>query len=153
MNSETYSFKSILYKIGSNYAVDIPDFVSKKFKQERYIPIIGNINNIEFKGTLISKKENGYRMFINRFVRKPLHLKLDYKIEIDIYYDSEPRDIIVPFDVENAFAASNIINDFLNLSPSHQRGILGYFDEAKHAETRARRINKFIERFSEELGK
>ncbi len=68
-------------------------------------------------------------------------------VDVTIELDEEPRVVEVPDDLAVALAAdADATAAFDRLSYSHRREYVEWIDEAKRAETRARRISATVER-------
>lgn len=67
------------------------------------------------------------------------------EVEVELELDTEPREVTIPPDVAEAFAADPAANDaFVKLSYSHKRRHILAIEDAKTPETRQRRIAKAI---------
>ena len=63
-----------------------------------------------------------------------------------------PRAVTVPADLARALAGQRAANArFAALPPSHRREYIGYIEEAKKPETRARRIAKTVAALAERI--
>jgi uncharacterized protein YdeI (YjbR/CyaY-like superfamily) len=60
--------------------------------------------------------------------------------------DTAERSVVVPHDLRAALTAAGVLDAFATLSYSHQRQHVGWIEEAKRPETRARRIRQTVER-------
>ncbi len=69
-------------------------------------------------------------------------------IEVDIALDSQPREVEVPQDFAAALDTAGLRAAFDKLAPSHRKEHVRAINEAKTAETRARRIEKAVEKVS-----
>ncbi len=138
-----FTFIATIYKEGMNYVVDVPDDSETYFRKSGYIPVRGTINNEDFKGTLIPRKKNRHVLFVNWDIRTRINKSEFDRIEVNIEYDPESRDLPVPEDVELILSEdSRIYEAFLKMSASQRREIISYISGAKKAETRLKRIQK-----------
>jgi hypothetical protein len=137
--------KAEIYKAGYNYSVDIRIDLDEFPQKSGYIQVKGIIKGIEFKATLIPRKDNFYSMFLNSEIRSKALLKTGDVIEIAIEFDPDSREIRIPEDLE-VILKENEENwqKFINLSSSHRREMLQFLSDAKKVETRVNRINKII---------
>ena len=70
-------------------------------------------------------------------------------IEVEITLDEAPREVVVPPDLAKALAEQKRAKAaFDKLSYTHRKEYVRWVEEAKAEETRARRIDKTIERLS-----
>jgi hypothetical protein len=75
------------------------------------------------------------------------------EIEVSLELDTEPRTVAVPSDLAGALeAAPEALHYFESLSYSRQRWFVLNVEDAKTAETRARRIGRAIERLRTDAG-
>ena len=66
-----YQFDAKIYKIGINWAVDVPQSIVQEMTPEKgYIRIKGQINDFDFIQTLIPVKNAPYRLFVNQIMMK-----------------------------------------------------------------------------------
>jgi len=66
-------------------------------------------------------------------------------IEITLALDTEPRVTPIPDDLKAALSEHSLLDSFSKLSPSRIKEFVRQVEEAKSAETRARRIAKVVE--------
>ncbi len=65
---------------------------------------------------------------------------------MDIVLDTEPREVTVPEDFATALDAAGLRATFDKLAFSHRKEHVRAIDDAKTPETRARRIEKALEK-------
>jgi hypothetical protein len=68
------------------------------------------------------------------------------RVDVTIALDAAPKEIAVPDDLAAALEANGLRARFDSLAPSHRKEHVRAIEEAKAAETRARRIDKAIEK-------
>lgn len=68
------------------------------------------------------------------------------QVDVTIALDAAPKEIAVPDDLAAALAANGLRDRFDRLAPSHRKEHVRAIEEAKAADTRARRIDKAIEK-------
>jgi hypothetical protein len=68
------------------------------------------------------------------------------QVDVTIALDAAPKEIVVPDDLTAALEANGLRARFDSLAPSHRKEHVRAIEEAKAAETRARRIDKAIEK-------
>ena len=69
-------------------------------------------------------------------------------ITVELTLDTEPRTVEVPPDLAAALADAGAREAFDKLAPSHQKAHVTSVEEAKAAETRARRISAVVSKLS-----
>ena len=140
-----YSFSSIVYKTGYTYTVDVDLDVPALFKKSGYIPVNAYVKSLEFKGTLIPRKDNRYVMYLNADIRKRAGIQVEDIVQIEIEYDPVSRELPIPEDLELILKEKDSLwEQFVTLTPSHRRELIQYLNEAKKPESRLIRINKII---------
>jgi hypothetical protein len=150
MSSMPYTFSSEIFKVAMNYAVSIPEHISRSINKKGHIPVKGKVNDLAFKGTMVPRKGGRHILYLNSEIRKKAGIDEFDTVHIEIEYDSESREIPIPEDVEMIFREnSDDWETFIHMVPSYRREILSYILEAKTPETRLRRIHKLRERMKE----
>jgi uncharacterized protein YdeI (YjbR/CyaY-like superfamily) len=67
------------------------------------------------------------------------------EVEVEIVLDTAPREVVVPEDFAAALRAARAEERFAGLAFTHRKEHVRAIEEAKTAETRARRIAKAVE--------
>ena len=135
----------MIYKVGINPVVDIPDDVSASFGRGN-IPVKGILNKTQFIATLVPVAGAHHRLHINGALRRTAGVGPGDRVEISVEYDPEPRVEPIP----STFALALDKNPqakavFDGFPPSHQREILQYLNYLKKPETLERRVRGLIE--------
>ncbi len=145
-------FSGMIYKIGINPVVDPPDDVlSSIFKQARRskgpIPVCGRVNGADYIQTLV-KYAGAWRLYINGEMLGASGLKVGDIADIEIEFDSRPRLMPMPVQLEKALENDLAAKDaFEKLPLSRQKEILRYLSSLKTAAV----IDKNIERITRQL--
>ena len=77
--------------------------------------------------------------------RKAAGLEGDEQLEVRLELDTEPRVTEIPDDLKAALTKSKVLAAFEKLATSRRKEFVRQVEEAKAAETRARRIAKIVE--------
>src|SRR5262245_24086911 len=84
---------------------------------------------------------------VNRAVKAATGVDAGDRVRIEMELDVEPRKVVVPDDLRTALADAPAAGAaFGKLSYSHQREYVQWIDEAKRADTRARRVANTVQR-------
>ena len=84
---------------------------------------------------------------VNRSVKAATGVDAGDRVRIEIELDTEPREVVVPDDLRAALADVPAARAaFGKLSFSHQREYVQWIEQAKRAETRARRVADTVRR-------
>jgi Bacteriocin-protection, YdeI or OmpD-Associated/Domain of unknown function (DUF1905) len=87
---------------------------------------------------------------LNRAVKAATGVDAGDRVRVTMELDAEPRTVTVPPDLRSALSADAAANaSFAKLSFTHRREYVEWVEEAKRAETRARRIAATVERVRE----
>jgi Bacteriocin-protection, YdeI or OmpD-Associated/Domain of unknown function (DUF1905) len=87
---------------------------------------------------------------VNRAVKAATGVDAGDRVRVTMELDTQPRTVTVPPDLRSALSADAAANaSFAKLSFTHQREYVEWVEEAKRAETRARRIAATVERVRE----
>lgn len=66
------------------------------------------------------------------------------EVEVEVVPDLAPREVTVPDDLAQALADAGLTDRFAKLAPSHRKEHVRAVEEAKAADTRARRVAKVV---------
>jgi hypothetical protein len=142
-----FSFEAELVKDDSNEATScrIPGEVSEGLGARGRFYVQGTINGKPFRGSLFPYGGIHF-LGINRSLREQLGVQAGDTLSIQLKPDGEPRTITIPSDLAEALAAyPDAAEAWEQESLSHRRETIQAIEEARKAETRAKRINKTIE--------
>lgn len=145
----THHFEAKIYKIGINWAVDVPAEITAQLKSEKgYIRIKSQINDFDFIQTLVPVKNNPYRLFVNLIMMKGGKTALG---EIAIFNIEQNETELVKMYPMPALLLSILnkenLNDHFNaLSEARKKDILKYLSFIKTEETMVKNIDKLIQK-------
>ena len=149
-----YSFQSTLLKENFFFVADVPLDVIDRLGPARHIPVRGTAMGIAFTSTCVPRKGNRYVVLLNGIIRRKTGIAEGDRVDLSIEYDPEDREIPLPEDVEMILAEDEgVLQEFLNGSPSNRREYLKYIMQAKHEETRLKRIKILVQRMQERIQK
>lgn len=84
---------------------------------------------------------------VNRTVKEATGVDAPDRVRVTMELDAEPRAVEVPTDLRAALEADPAVEEaFALLSYSHRREYVDWIEEAKRAQTRARRVAGTVER-------
>lgn len=134
------------------YAPEYPNsaFIELDYGQTRLlggkgrIPVILRVDGHEFRSSL-APMGGRHIMVFNRDMRERTGYQAGDRIHIRLERDSEPRTADIPDDVKGALEEQGVWDAFQRFSYSHKTEYLDWINEARKAETRARRITKMVE--------
>ena len=144
--SKSQTFKAKIYKIGINPYVRVPKRVSKAFNIRGNIPVMGKLNNLPIRATLVPIGGGRHRLYINGAMRKRATVDVGDTVHLQLEIDKLPRHVKAPdYFIKALKMRKSAIDAFKSMPPSHQKELLVWILDAKKPETRERRIKKGIE--------
>jgi bifunctional DNA-binding transcriptional regulator/antitoxin component of YhaV-PrlF toxin-antitoxin module len=144
--SEKQTFQTELekYKTMDATSITIPFDVEKVFGKKR-VPVKIKINDADYR-TTIFRMDGRYCIVIPKKFREAAGVKGGDMITIELERDTEPRIIEPTEDLAKALNENPQAKEsWEKLSYSHKKEFVVVLEEAKRAETRARRVQKIIE--------
>ena len=143
-----HHFKAKIYKIGINWAVDVPADITAQLKPEKgYIRIKGQINDFDFIQTLVPVKNSLYRLFVNFIMMKGGKTALGEVATFAIEQNEVElvKMYAMPKILSSILKKEKLNDDFNALSEARKKDILKYLSFIKTEETMMKNINKLIE--------
>jgi hypothetical protein len=140
-----HNFKAKIYKIGINWAVDVPKELADQMKPEKgYIRIKGTINGFEFIQTLVPVKNGPYRLFVNFIMMKGGKTALGEtaSFEIEQNFTVVDQMYAMPKLLQKALDKHQLREQFNLLTPSRRKDILKYLSYVKTERTMLGNIEK-----------
>jgi hypothetical protein len=151
MNSGIQVFAANIYKVGLIRYVDVPREVSKKFGRSPHVPVIGTVEGVPVRTTLVSRGKASYRMAIHGDIRKKLRVDSGAVVEVAIELDEESREPELPPALVLALRnAPKAQRRFRAITTALRRQIVRYLMAVKSQETLERRVSKFVVRWERE---
>ncbi len=142
-----FTFKAKIYKIGINWAVDVPVKISNQLIREKgYIQIKGTINNFPFSKSLVPVKDSPYRLFVNYLMMKGGKTALGKTATFSIEQDHQKKETKYPMSklLRSRLSETGLVEVFDNLTAARKMDILRYLDRLKTEETLIRNVEKVI---------
>lgn len=142
-----HHFKAKIYKIGINWAVDVPAEISEKMLPEKgYIRIKGKINGFDFIQTLVPVKNSPYRLFVNLIMMKGGKTALGETANFEIEQNFMKVEKMYPMPklLLDSLNEHQVVEEFNQLTASRIKDILKYLSYVKTEETLKKNIDKVI---------
>lgn len=142
-----HHFKSVIYKKGINFCVDVPiDITSKLTKDKGYIKVKGTINGYAFTKSLVPVRNSPYRLFVNMKALKGAVAKVGDEVNFVIEQDNDisEKKYNFPTELKSALEKYNLVQQFDNLSAARKKNIFKYLDYIKTSTTLQKNIEKII---------
>lgn len=144
--SERQRFSGTIYKVGMNYAVDVPAEASRALGGERHVNVAGEVAGTPFRSRLTPRGEGAYRLFLNGEVRSAAGVASGDPIEVEIWRDDASREVELPVDLANALEeVPGGLQTFEEMTEAQRTGMLAFVERARTAETRARYVQRVVD--------
>lgn len=138
-------FDTTLLQTGNNTGIEVPPAVVEALGGGKRPPVRLDVNGYAYRST-VAVMGGKFMVAFSSEHRAASGLKGGDAITVDIALDTEPREVAVPDDLAAALDAAGLRARFDKLAPSHRKEHVRAIDDAKTPETRARRIEKAIDK-------
>jgi uncharacterized protein DUF1905/bacteriocin resistance YdeI/OmpD-like protein len=151
MNNGVQVFSASIYKVGLIRYVDVPREISTKFGSSPHVPVIGTVDGVPVRTTLVSRGKGAYRMAIHGDIRKKLRVDCGAVVEVAIQVDEESREPVLPPALVLALRnAPKAQRRFRGVTTALRRQIVRYLTAVKSQEALERRVSRFVARWERE---
>src|SRR5262245_8114326 len=123
--------------------ITVPFDVEAVFGAKR-VPVKATINGAEYRGSVV-RMGGRYMLGIPKEFRDRAGIEAGNHIVVTLERDAAERVVEVPMDFAAALKKAGLRKNFDAMSYTHRKEHVRAIEEAKAAETRARRIGKAIE--------
>lgn len=118
--------------------IKIPFDVEGEYGAKR-VKVKALLNGVEYRGSLVRMQTTCHILGIPKVIRNKMGAVFGDIIEVELTKDEEERVIILPDDLKQQLG-EKALSIFKNLSYSQQRKYILSIENAKHENTRAKRI-------------
>ena len=136
------TFKTTLWRDGNLCAIRVPFDPKAVFGKTR-APVTVTLNGYTYQSTIASMGGQ-WLIPLRKSHRDAAGLEGTETLQVRIELDTDKREVKPPGDFVKELKAAGVWSQWQALSYSHQREHVQAIDEAKKAETRARRIEKAV---------
>jgi hypothetical protein len=139
-------FRATIQGTGKTAAgIQVPNEVVEALGPSRKPAVRATINGFTYRSSVASMG-GVFMLGVSNEVRRSAGVETGQEVDVDLELDTEPREVVVPPDLEAALDADDVARRaFEAMSYSNKRRIVIPIDDAKTPETRQRRIDKSIE--------
>jgi hypothetical protein len=117
-----------------------------KSGKPKYIPVVASVNGKTARVTLVPAGGGRYRMQINTALRKAARADVGDAVGVELRLDRASRSLPVPADLQVGLKQHpKARKAFEALAPGHRRHFIEWYDSAKSAEARRRRLDRAID--------
>jgi hypothetical protein len=114
------------------------------------IPVVAEYAGEKILTTVMPAGRGRGRLTVLADIVRAAKLDVGDKIEVRLVRSTDPREPLVPPDLQRALQFRPVARDAFEKGPASQRRwIVHYLDEARRAETRAARVDLVLERLTE----
>jgi hypothetical protein len=168
MKPTSQRFPATIYKIWMIRHVDVPDDAaaaliaelrgskgkragdSRKQAKPKYVPVVAIVNGCSARVTLMPAGGGRYRIQLNTALRKAARADVGDVVSVELRLDRASREEPVPADLRLALKENPAARRaFDELTTGHRRHFIKWFDSAKGADTRIRRLGRAIDHLLE----
>jgi hypothetical protein len=145
--ADAHRFEAVLRASGrgGGTLLDVPAGVSSALAQRGRVPVRVSVNGIHFRGSLVPAGDGRHCLGVTKAQLAEAGVAQGDTVNVELKRDTEPRVIEPPADLAAALAAEPPAEAaFGGLSYTHRREYVRWIEEARRAETRARRIDKAV---------
>jgi hypothetical protein len=164
--SKSPRFTGTIYRIWMMRHVDVPDEIARALAKQmggarlpgtgrkqtkpKYIPVVAIVGAKSARTTLVPARGGRFRMQINTAQRKAAGADTGDAVSVELRLDLSSRDVPVPADLRKALAKHpKARKAFEEMPPGHRRQFTMWFDSAKSAAARSRRVDRAIDHLLE----
>jgi len=145
------TFEARLVAMGPGGAwtyLPIPFSVEQAFGSKARVAVRGTINGFGFRSSLLPR-DGGHYLHVNKAMLAGAKVAAGEAVQVVLEQDREERTVELPADLRRALSpeAGKV---FDGLSYSHRKEYVDWIEQAKRPETRAKRIEKTVERFAQQ---
>jgi len=136
------SFEATLIGRGPKQAwafLPIPFSVAEVFGTKARLPVVGTINGVPFRSSLMPEGDGTHAMMVNQALRTRAQTGVGQRVTVVLDADTAPRRVQIPADLKSALT-KDLLRRWTRLSYSHQKEYADWINSAKRPETRRRRI-------------
>lgn len=134
---------------GGGAFVTIPFDVEQVFGKKR-VQIKATLDGEPYRGTLVRMGGPCHILGVRKDIRDKIGKSFGDEIEVVVEEDTEPREVQVPPDLQEALERNpEAAAFFKQLAYTHQKEYVQWIEEAKREQTRQRRIDQTIERLKQ----
>lgn len=160
MAEKSYRFQAVIYRIWMMRHVNVPSEIARAMQAElarrsarrpskresKYIPVVAIVNGARARTTLVPAGAGRFRMQINTALRKAARADAGDLVGVELQLDLESRELPVPADLRAGLRQHpKAWKAFEALAPGHRRHVIAWFDSAKSAAARERRLARAID--------
>ena len=144
--SSRHSFHAVIENAGGGGAfVRVPFDVEQAFGKKR-VKVKAMLDSEPYRGSLVRMGSDYHMLPVLKEIRARIGKDFGDEIEVVVEEDTEPRQVKVPADLQQALEGNPAALAFFNqISYTNQREYVRWIEEAKRVPTRQDRIARTVE--------
>lgn len=144
--SSKQKFRGVIEDAGDGGAfVSIPFDVEQVFGNKRP-KVKATIEGVPYRGTLVRMGGPSHMLLVLKEIREKIGKSFGDEIEIELEVDTEPRQVEIPQDLQDALESHpQALTFFMRLSFTHQKEYIRWIEDARRAQTRQIRVARTVE--------
>ena len=152
-SSAPQRFSAAIYRLGTNYCVDVPAEASRALGAGTHPRVAGEVAGVGFRTRLTPRGGGAYRLFLNGEIRAAAAAGVGDVVEVELWPDEAPRDRSLPADLASALeAVPGSREAFKALTEAQREGMVAFLERARTARTRARYVARVVEEVRRRVG-
>ena len=140
-----FAFDARMVRKDVFFGVDLPAWVSQAIARRGHVPVVGSANGVPLRSSLSPSGGGRHHLLLNREVREAARVRLGGKVSLVLRVDLEPPVHEIAEDLADALRDEGVLADFERLPRGRRNQYLRWMEQAKHEDTRARRIVRLVE--------
>jgi hypothetical protein len=121
--------------------LSLPKAASAKLGTRGNVAVIGRMNDFPIRTNIAPSGTGTHLMTVNKQMQAGAKAAPGDRVRVVLELDTKPRVVKVPADLKKAIAASKKAGEtFADITPRAREDWVSWINQAKQAETRARRI-------------
>ena len=149
MGKQKFQVKLFKDENSSGVGFIVPFNVQEVFGSRAQVRVRGTIDGHPFRSALAPMGSGAHVMPVKKSLRETIGKAGGETINVVMEKDTEERVVVVPPELDEALERAGIKAKFTALAYTHRKEYAEWVAGAKKPETRARRIEKAVERIAE----
>lgn len=129
---------------GGGAFVEFPRDVERLYGVKGRVPVRVTFDGVAYRGSMVRMGAPKHILLILKEIREKLGKGPGDTMKVTVELDDAPRVVVLAADVSAAYKKAGVLETYRATSFSHQRERALWIEDARQAETRARRIAKSI---------
>ena len=132
--------------------IELPFDAAAAFGSRARVSVKGTLNGFPFRSSIFPDGQGGHTMMINKAMQAGAKAAPGETVAVEMEPDARAatRRVTVPADLRAALARNKPARQtFDRFTPAARREYIAWLDDAKKADTRARRLQQALERLAQ----